>query len=85
MFRQIQCIEERCKDKFAASTSSSQPFDTHIMLGTSSRSALCICPKLSDFLADETRKTTAVNKELRKAREERALLKPEKGGKKEGG
>jgi hypothetical protein len=39
---------------------------------------------LSDFLADETRKTTAVNKELRKAREERALLKPEKGGKKEG-
>ena len=81
--RQIQCIEERYKDKFA-SASSSQPFDTHIMLGTSSRAALCICPKLSDYLAEETRKNTAVAKELRKAREERALLKPEKGGKKDG-
>ena len=42
----------------------------------------CICPALTDYLADEARKDTAVMKEMRKAREERNLAKPKKDAKK---
>ena len=74
--RQIQCIEERYKDKFyggdAAGTGS---MEHHLMAGIQSRSQLCICPALNDWLAYELRKQT-VDKERRKAREERTLTKP---------
>ena len=46
-------------------------------------SHLCICPALSAWTAQQAAQESAVLKERRKAREERALLKPEpkKGGK----
>ena len=82
--RQIQCIEERYKDKFCGGdTAGTGSLEHHLMAGIQSRSQLCICPALNDWLADEIRKQTSVDKERRKAREERSLTKPEKttGGK----
>ena len=73
--RQIQIIEEQLKDKFYAGTGESA-IDLHLMSGLSNRAKLCICPSLSTFVASEAAKDTAVMKERRKAREERALLKP---------
>jgi hypothetical protein len=40
------------------------------------RGSLCICPELSAWIAGELSKESAVMKEKRKAREERALQKP---------
>jgi len=78
--RQIQCIEERYKDKFqGGDVASSGSLEHHLMAGIQSRSQLCICPALNDWLADEIRKQTAVDKERRKAREERTLSRPDRG------
>ena len=74
LVRQIQIIEERFKDRFMQSSSSSQDFDRHLMSGNTSRTQICVCPELIDWLAKESSKTTAIDKERRKAREERALL-----------
>ena len=77
LVRQIQIIEEQLKDKFYTGTGESA-IDLHLMSGLSNRCKLCICPSLSTFVASEAAKDTAVMKERRKAREERALLKPKK-------
>ena len=52
--------------------------EAHLYAGSSSRAGLCISPELSEWVADEMRKESAVMKERRKAREERALSKPKK-------
>ena len=72
--RQIQTTEERLKEKFTTGQDAS--VDLFLMSGSSSRASLCICPALSAWVATEAAKDTAVLKERRKAREERALLKP---------
>ena len=45
------------------------------------RGELCICPLLSEWIAKELQKESAVMKERRKAGEERVLARPKKGGK----
>ena len=81
VYRQIQCIEERLKDKFMSSDpNGATGWEQQLMAGTNSRSQLCICPALSSWLAEEIRKNNLVEKERRKAREERALTRPKKGG-----
>ena len=81
--RQIQSIEETLKDKFFDSDGLGA--DHFLMSGAPSRANLCIAPSLSAWVAQEAAKESAVLKERRKAREERALLKPKdpkgKGGK----
>ena len=81
IYRQIQCIEERLKDKFLPSDpGGANGLEQHLMAGIHSRSQLCICPALSTWLAGEVRQQNAVDKERRKAREERSLTKPPKSG-----
>ena len=78
--RQIQCVEERYKDKFqGGDVAGTGSLEHHLMAGIQSRSQLCICPALNDWLAEEIRKQTAVDKERRKAREERTLARPSGG------
>jgi hypothetical protein len=81
LVRQIQCIEERQKDKFtAADFSGSTGYEQHLMAGSSSRSQLCICPALMEWVTKEVAKQNIMDKERRKAREERALTRPPKKG-----
>ena len=80
IYRQIQCIEERMKEEFHHGDSGGLGLEHHLTTGVHSRSQLCICPALNDWLAGKIRKQTAVDKERRKAREERALVKPNKKG-----
>ena len=52
-------------------------FDAHLYLGASSaRGGFCTCPDSQEWIAEELRKESSVAKERRKAREERALLRP---------
>jgi hypothetical protein len=84
ILRQIQSIEERLQDRFIDDHEFGA--DYGIMSGLASRSSLCICPALTSHVAAEASKRTAVLKERRKAREERALLRPgpKKGAKGDG-
>ena len=75
MVRQIQTIEERLKDKFT--NNDDHGIEYSLMTGLPSCATLCICPALSAFVATEAAKETAVLKERRKAREERALVRPD--------
>jgi len=72
--RQIQTIEERKKAQFSDGNDFGS--DHALMSGMPNRSNLCICPALSAWVAQEVAKESAVLKEKRKAREERALIKP---------
>ena len=76
VYRQIQVIEEKLKHKFTDEHDAN--LDYYLMSGSSSRSHLCICPALSEWIAEEAKKETAVMKERRKAREERSLAKPKR-------
>ena len=80
IMRQLMLQEEKLKDKFS-SAASDAAVEAHLFGGDRSRSCLCICPALSEWVADEVRKETLVMKERRKAREERALARPKKEGK----
>ena len=81
LVRQIQCIEERQKEKFAtADFSGPTGYEQHLMAGSSSRSQLCICPALMEWVTKEVSKQNVMDKERRKAREERALTRPPKKG-----
>jgi hypothetical protein len=81
LVRQIQCIEERQKDKFiAADFSGSTVYERHLTAGSRSRSQLCICPALMEWVTKEVAKQNIMDKERRKAREERALTRPPKKG-----
>ena len=46
--------------------------------GSRSRTTICVCPALSEWIAEEMRKEAAIMKERKKAREERNLAKPPK-------
>ena len=77
--RQRQIGEEKLADRFE--DGKDQLSDYYQMAGATHRSQLCICPALKEWCAEEARKETAVLKERRKAREERALARPNKAGK----
>ena len=77
--RQIQTIEERLKHKFVESDEATSSMFS-LMTGANHRNALCICPALTAWVVAEAGKDVAIMKEQRKAREERALLKPNKKG-----
>ena len=70
LYRQIQICEDALKHKFGGhdASSAAATFDRHLMAGSSSRSQLCICPQLMEYVAAENAKITAVEKERRKAR-----------------
>ena len=74
--RQIQDQEMRWQDRVLGSMSDAAQ-QTMTISGTSStRTNLCIHPKLVEWMAEQGKNQTAALKELRKAREERALAKP---------
>ena len=77
--RQIQMQEERWRERAnnAGDTAGSLQ-DAHVYAGLATRGNICICPLLQEYVSDELKKETAVAKERRKAREERALAKPGK-------
>ena len=76
--RDLQMQEERYADRVSVSQSGSE--ETAIFGGLGTRGNLCICPELKGFVAEELKAITAVNKERRKAREERALVEAPKNG-----
>ena len=87
--RQIQLLEEKHRDCGGGGgkggDSSGASMDSHLYMGSSSsRGGLCVCPLLSDWIADELRRESAVMKERRKAREERSANRPPKKGGKDG-
>ena len=79
--RRLQMIQYRWRDRIIGSTSSGTVDDeSHFFLGVDpTRGNLCISPALNTWLGEELHKESQANKEQRKAREERALLKANKG------
>ena len=73
--RQVQMIEEQLVHKFE-DPSSDGHIDYYLMAGAESRQQLCICPELKKYMASEVAQKNSVLKELRNAREERALAHP---------
>ena len=74
--RQFQLCEEKHKHKFTTTGGEAGDAfdDQHLFFGTSqTRYEICVCPELSEWIAEELHKEAATNKERRKAREERAL------------
>ena len=80
--RQVQMIEEKHRDSGAkGKANSSSTADSHLFMGTSAmRGGLCVSPALTERIAEELREESAAMKERRKARRERKLNKPPKGG-----
>ena len=74
--RQIQLTEEKWRDRMLGRNDAEATTDQHLYSGMQTRGSLCICPELSKWIAEELSKESAVMKEKRKAREERALQKP---------
>ena len=77
LMREVMCTEERYKDR-ASSSSDGRLGEKALFQGHSQRHALCIHPELITHISSELSKEASILKERRKAREERALLKPEK-------
>ena len=76
--RDLQMQEERYADRVQSAQNGSD--EAAIFSGVGTRGNLCICPELKAHVAEELKSMTAVSKERRKAREERALIKvPKKG------
>ena len=73
--RQIQICEDQLSHKFEE-VGGNVTAEYHLMSGAQQRSQLCICPALKSWLAGEIAKDSAILKERRKAREERALANP---------
>ena len=73
--RQVQLVEEKWKDRFLGANPEAS-MEALLFGGVGNRSMLCICPALTEYIAEEMRKEAAVMKERRKAREERAAAKP---------
>lgn len=72
--RQAQLTDERWKERATGSADSAdQHLEFHLFAGTGTRGYLCICPALAEWISDELKRESAINKERRKAREERAL------------
>ena len=70
--------EERYAEKVQSSQAGSE--EASIFGGLGTRGNLYICPELKEHVAQERKAITAVSKEGRKAREERALIKAPKRG-----
>ena len=76
--RDLQMQEERYADRSNVAKEGSE--EAAIFRGLGTRGNLCICPDLKAHVAEELKSITAVSKERRKAREERALIKAPKKG-----
>ena len=75
--RSIQLIAEKYKDKAHSATDPVSGEEGHLFMGSQHAAAnVCVCPSLSVWIAEELRKESVVAKEKRKAREERALVRP---------
>ena len=90
MLRELQVIEERHKDKLLVGGADhlDRQQEYNILMNTTGDSAHCMCPALKEYLASEVGKQMVIDKERRKAREERELArtrKPPKGGPKGAG
>ena len=66
-YRQIQIIDEEHLKHCFSKDQGNHGTDYTLMTSIASRGVLCICPALSEWIADEFRKTTAIDKERRKA------------------
>lgn len=78
--RQIQLTQERWKERATGSADAQEMhLEFHVFAGTSTRGHLCICPDLTEWISDELKRESAINKERRKAREERALARSSGG------
>ena len=87
--RKIQLIEERHKDRGQGNIDAIDGGDDHFLflgggIGPMTRQNACVCPLLSEWVAEELRKEAAVMKERRKAREERNLARTKKDKKEKG-
>ena len=72
-------VEERWKARIYGNAEQSEAMqDSFLYAGAATRGCLCIHPELQSWVAGELSKEYAVAKERRKAREERALLRPKK-------
>ena len=89
VLRQLQVIEERNKDRIisgSSSDASGSQQEYQSLMSTSGDAQYCMCPALKEYLASEVGKAMLIDKERRKAREERELArqkkpsKPAKGG-----
>ena len=74
--RQVQLVEEKWKDRILGKSDGELASEAHLFGGMTVRNTLCVCPDLNSWVAGELAKESAVLKERRKAREERALGKP---------
>jgi hypothetical protein len=81
MMRELMVIEERYKDR--ALNHQKDNVERALFLGSEQRINLCIHPELIKYIGEEMRAEALILKERRKAREERALLKPPKNNKDE--
>jgi hypothetical protein len=76
--RQIQLVEEKYRDRGVPKDSLELVSEAALFSGARSKTTICVCPTLSEWIAEEMRKEAAIMKERRKAREERNLAKPQK-------
>ncbi len=74
--REIQTQEIRYAEKVTGALDETS--ECHILSGAMSYGNLCIMPAVREFLRDTLKARNDINKERRKAREERGLLKPKK-------
>jgi len=92
LLRELQVIEERNEDRMISNAGGSEhghAQEYQILMSTSGECQYCMMPALKEFLATEVGKQMAIDKERRKAREERDLARqnrnPPKGPKGAGG
>ena len=79
MMRELMFVEEKHKDRATGAGKDGGGFsEKALFTGHEARVNLCIMPELVAYIGDEMRKEALIMKERRKAREERALMKPEK-------
>ena len=79
--RQVQMVEEKWKDRCVGVADADNGFgEMHLFSGKQTRGNLCLCPALVGWISDQLKDEAAIGKERRKAREERALVKPKKEG-----
>ena len=81
---QLQLVEERQRERALGNKKNQQQqgaaADSHLYLGGGEfRGNACVAPALSEWISEELRKESSVLKENRQAREERRLLKDDKG------
>ena len=73
MCRELQMIEEKYSDRLRSTNEMSD--ESHLYLGThSSQGNVCMAPALRAWISSELKDEAAINKERRKAREERQVL-----------